>query len=260
MQGSYPLTVEFTENSSAEGVAYQWDFGDGNSSSLRNPTHVYEEAGTYEVVLSVTNPQGAVTRNTEPVVLSVVPPMPLWQKIAIGIAAGLVVWVLFIVPFFLRPLLAPQKGPRLVGMRTYSLHLIARRGGWLRFFWPKRKVSVGSTSQSDVRLPAGNGARGIIASIERAPGGSQYSIRPVKNREIYRIEKQESLVASAVETKSKVTRSRLLKDGDVYEIAGERLTWCQPKARARKPVAKKVQQKKQAGKRSFPKRKQALAK
>lgn len=259
-QGTYPLEVEFTEKSSGEGVAYQWDFGDGNRSNLRNPIHVYEKPGQYEVVLSVTNPQGAVTQNTEPVVLSVVPPMPLWQKIAIGVAAGLIVWVVLIVPLILRPLLAPQKGPRLVGMRTYSLHLIARRGGWRRLFWPKRKISVGSTSGSDVRLPAGTGPRGIVASIERSPAGSQYSIRPVKNQDIYRIGEQASLIVSGVETKSKITRSRLLKDGDVYEIAGERLTWCQPKPRSRKPAKKAARQKKQAGKRTFPSKKQALAK
>jgi len=40
--------VQFKDNS--EGAsAYWWDFGDANSSPLKNPTHVYKQAGTYTV-------------------------------------------------------------------------------------------------------------------------------------------------------------------------------------------------------------------
>ena len=36
-------------------VSYHWNFGDGNSSSVANPTHQYLQAGTYDVVLTVTD-------------------------------------------------------------------------------------------------------------------------------------------------------------------------------------------------------------
>jgi len=38
-------------NSSENASFYQWDFGDGESSILENPTHVYENPGTYKVTL-----------------------------------------------------------------------------------------------------------------------------------------------------------------------------------------------------------------
>ncbi|HSJ69243.1 MAG TPA: T9SS type B sorting domain-containing protein, partial [Anditalea sp.] len=39
-------------------IAFEWDFGDGNSSFEENPRHVYEETGAYEVVLNVMNING----------------------------------------------------------------------------------------------------------------------------------------------------------------------------------------------------------
>jgi hypothetical protein len=135
--------------------------------------------------------------------------------------------------------LAPEKGPKLVGIRTYPLHIPARRG-WMRFLWPKATITIGSSLHSDIRLPNGSGKRGEVALIERSPAASSYNIRPIKANEIFKIEKQTSLINQEVEGKSKITGARLLKDGDTYEIAGERLTWCQPKKRtARRPVAKK---------------------
>lgn len=48
---------------------YQWDFGDGNGSTLINPTHVYEDTGVYAVsltALSLTNGcPSTVTNNVE---------------------------------------------------------------------------------------------------------------------------------------------------------------------------------------------------
>jgi gliding motility-associated-like protein len=42
-------------NTSSGGVAYQWDFGDGNTSTLMNPIHTYANGGTYSVTLIVEN-------------------------------------------------------------------------------------------------------------------------------------------------------------------------------------------------------------
>ena len=39
-------------------VAYIWDLGDNNSSSLKNPTHPYLDAGEYEVILVVRDQGG----------------------------------------------------------------------------------------------------------------------------------------------------------------------------------------------------------
>lgn len=40
-------------NASLKSTTYVWDFGDGMSSSEENPTHIFEDAGTYEVSLTI---------------------------------------------------------------------------------------------------------------------------------------------------------------------------------------------------------------
>ncbi len=54
-------TVTFTDGSSdSDGsiTAWQWTFGDGNSSAQANPQHTYSSAGTYTVILTVTDNDG----------------------------------------------------------------------------------------------------------------------------------------------------------------------------------------------------------
>lgn len=54
-----PTTVNFEDDSSGYVTSWAWDFGDGGSSSLQNPSHVYAEPGVYEVELTVTGPGGS---------------------------------------------------------------------------------------------------------------------------------------------------------------------------------------------------------
>ena len=60
-EGNAPLTVHFTDESSGTITSWSWNFGDGNTSTEQNPTHVYDSAGTYTVSLSVTGPSGSDT-------------------------------------------------------------------------------------------------------------------------------------------------------------------------------------------------------
>jgi PKD repeat protein len=46
------LTFNFT-NATSNATDYYWDFGDGTSSTLKNPTHTYSQSGYYDVVLIV---------------------------------------------------------------------------------------------------------------------------------------------------------------------------------------------------------------
>ncbi|RME28019.1 MAG: PKD domain-containing protein, partial [Candidatus Zixiibacteriota bacterium] len=60
--GSPPLTVTFTDASTAyDGItSWNWDFGDGNSSTNQNPLHTFASAGNYTVTLTVTDGDGSV--------------------------------------------------------------------------------------------------------------------------------------------------------------------------------------------------------
>ncbi|MDP4262992.1 MAG: PKD domain-containing protein, partial [Bacteroidota bacterium] len=68
------FTFTNTSTVSVGGLAYRWNFGDGNTSTQANPTHTYSSAGVYSVKLVVTSNNGckdsiihsAVTVNANP--------------------------------------------------------------------------------------------------------------------------------------------------------------------------------------------------
>lgn len=60
--GYQPLKVRFTDKSSGSITAWSWDFGDGGTSDLQNPLHVYQNPGNYTVTLTTTGPRGLDTK------------------------------------------------------------------------------------------------------------------------------------------------------------------------------------------------------
>jgi PKD repeat protein len=56
--GCAPLPVSFTGSSSPLATSWNWSFGDGSTSNLRNPPHTYTVTGNYNVSLVVTSAQG----------------------------------------------------------------------------------------------------------------------------------------------------------------------------------------------------------
>lgn len=50
------------ENRSLGGRTYEWDFGDGTTSTVAHPDHVYKKRGTYTVTLLVNNGNGCLDR------------------------------------------------------------------------------------------------------------------------------------------------------------------------------------------------------
>lgn len=50
--------INFVNSSSGPGLIYTWDFGDGSTSSAKNPVHLYATEGTYEVSLSLKDQYG----------------------------------------------------------------------------------------------------------------------------------------------------------------------------------------------------------
>jgi trimeric autotransporter adhesin len=63
--GGFPLTVAFTDLSQGRPTSWTWDFGDGTTSTLENPTHVYTSPGSYTVSLRVRNAAGDVQLATQ---------------------------------------------------------------------------------------------------------------------------------------------------------------------------------------------------
>lgn len=66
---SFSYTVDGAEttfvNTSTDADTYLWDFGDGGTSTMENPTHTYAMAGTYNVVLTATGPCGDAVSSQE---------------------------------------------------------------------------------------------------------------------------------------------------------------------------------------------------
>ncbi len=52
-----PFVVSF-QDVSPNAVSWQWDFGDGGTSTLQNPTHQYNSTGQFNVTLTITDSRG----------------------------------------------------------------------------------------------------------------------------------------------------------------------------------------------------------
>ncbi|MCX6147346.1 MAG: PKD domain-containing protein [Candidatus Kapabacteria bacterium] len=51
--GETPFTVKFNNKSIGDIKSYKWYFGDGDSSLIKNPNHIYKEVGYFDVTLIV---------------------------------------------------------------------------------------------------------------------------------------------------------------------------------------------------------------
>jgi len=62
--GHTPLPVQFVDTSSAGETAWNWSFGDGSSSVMKNPRHIYQNKGSYTVTLKISKGKksGTLTR------------------------------------------------------------------------------------------------------------------------------------------------------------------------------------------------------
>jgi gliding motility-associated-like protein len=73
-KGCQPLTVSFQDQSqNLLNPSYLWDFGDGNTSTLTNPEHLYPNPGTYQITLTVLNSTGCEQTMTFPGAVEVYP-------------------------------------------------------------------------------------------------------------------------------------------------------------------------------------------
>ncbi len=68
--GCFPAIVQFSDSSIAapgtQITSWNWDFGDGTTSTEQNPQHIYKVIGTYTVILRLVNDKGCVKVITKP--------------------------------------------------------------------------------------------------------------------------------------------------------------------------------------------------
>ena len=56
------MEVDFTNSSPS--ATFHWDFGDGNTSTDPNPTHLYDTIGEYTVIFSCSDNSGCLSSYT----------------------------------------------------------------------------------------------------------------------------------------------------------------------------------------------------
>ena len=61
--GAAPLAVQFTDRSGGDIDTWSWNFGDGDTSGDQNPSHTYQDSGSYTVALTVTGPGGSDSKS-----------------------------------------------------------------------------------------------------------------------------------------------------------------------------------------------------
>jgi PKD repeat protein len=61
LSGTAPLAVALTDTSIGGVTGWSWAFGDGTSSTARNPSHTYASSGTYTATLTVTSVTGTAS-------------------------------------------------------------------------------------------------------------------------------------------------------------------------------------------------------
>jgi PKD repeat protein len=74
--GQAPLTVAFNDTSTGGPTSWLWDFGDGQSSTTRNPSHEYTAIGTYTATLTASNATGSTSASRQISVSATPPPPP----------------------------------------------------------------------------------------------------------------------------------------------------------------------------------------
>lgn len=74
-----PMLVQFTNTSSWDIVGWEWDFGDGGTSTIANPSHNYLLPGNYDVQLIVTSAGGCKDTLVMPQFIQVSGPTATFQ-------------------------------------------------------------------------------------------------------------------------------------------------------------------------------------
>lgn len=73
LTGCQALCINFVDSVAGVLKTITWNFGDGGTANITNPTHCYSAPGVYTVELTVTNDSGCVVSKTKPNMITVYP-------------------------------------------------------------------------------------------------------------------------------------------------------------------------------------------
>lgn len=76
----------FTDNSSGTITSWNWDFGDGQTSTMQNPTNSYNSGGAFNITLIVTTADGCLDTISQPV--NIIPPIVVTPGLPQSICDG----------------------------------------------------------------------------------------------------------------------------------------------------------------------------
>ncbi len=87
-----PLTIAFGAFAAGDVVSWEWNFGDGNTSSEEAPVHTYGEAGTYAVTLTVTTADGCTSTVVQEVTVEEGPCAcpTIWEPVCVAVTGQII--------------------------------------------------------------------------------------------------------------------------------------------------------------------------
>lgn len=90
ISGDVPLTVDFSGSASGgtEPYRYRWTFGDGRSSTAQNPSHTYDQSGTFTARLTVTDGQSQTDTASVTITVNQVDPAVLRASMTAAPTSG----------------------------------------------------------------------------------------------------------------------------------------------------------------------------
>ena len=69
-----PFTVSFQDKTTPGATSWSWNFGDGTTSNLQNPTHTYTSVDTFDVTLTASSSVGCSSTVTQKQFVTITPP------------------------------------------------------------------------------------------------------------------------------------------------------------------------------------------
>ncbi len=127
-------------------VQWLWDFGDGNTSSLQNPAHAYQNAGTYTISLTVTNSFDSTAVVTRPNYIQVLPRTP---QIALVPATALDFGIAYLGSQSTRELLIQNTGSATLNINSHSFKLPNSR---FSLIWPTLPAQIPEGASLAIQL------------------------------------------------------------------------------------------------------------